>query len=68
MKTVNLNLVGNTRFLHMLERMLSWTLSVTHIPRKKNRILDALSHYPWAELAGLEYWGAEYPSVENIRG
>ena len=58
-RTVNLDSVGNPRLLPMLERMLRWRFSVTHVPGKKNRIPDALSRYPWAELAALAVLGAE---------
>ena len=45
-KTVILDSVGNPRLLRMLERMLRWRFSVTHVPGKKNRIPYALSRYP----------------------
>ena len=46
--------------------MLQWRFSVTHVPGKKYRILDALSRYPWAELAALAALGAEFPTEEEI--
>ena len=51
----------------MLERMLCWRFSVTQVPGKKNRIPDALSRYPWAELAALAVLGAEFPTEEEIQ-
>ena len=65
-RTVNLDSVGSPRLLPMLERMLRWRFSVTHIPGKKNRITDPLSRYIWAELAALALLVADFPTEKDI--
>ena len=66
-RTVNLDLVGNPGLLRMLERMLRWRFSATHVPGEKNMIPDALSCYPWAELAELAVLGAEFLTEEEVQ-
>ena len=50
-KTANLDTVGNHYLLRMLESMLCWIFTVTHLPGKKDQIPIAMSWYPWEELA-----------------